>query len=69
MSATRTSTGFILMFRSLYLDGRGYAFPCDAKGRVDMGAMSDRLRDSYLYARSVVGWELATPAVCEDRYR
>ena len=47
------------------LSGRGpeLAFPCDAKGRVEMDALSDRARDNYLYARAVVGREYATPAV------
>lgn len=60
-SAGRTS--YQLRFRSLFHEGRAYAFPCDANGRVDMDALSDRARDSYLYARKLVGRELATPAV------
>ncbi len=52
-----------LRFRSLFDEGRGYAFPCDARGRVDMDALSDRARNNYFYARTVVGRELATPAV------
>ena len=52
-----------LRFRSLFDEGRGYAFPCDVRGWVDMDAMSERARLNYLYARTVVGRELATPAV------
>ncbi len=52
-----------LRFRSLFDEGRGYAFPCDAGGRVDMDSLSDRARNNYFYARTVVGRELATPAV------
>jgi hypothetical protein len=52
-----------LRFRSLFDEGRGYAFPCDAGGRVDMDSLSERARNNYFYARTVVGRELATPAV------
>ena len=54
---------FELRFRSLFNEGRGYAFPCDAQGHVDMDALGDRLLNNYLYARSVIGREFATPAV------
>jgi len=52
-----------LRFQSLFDEGRAYAFPCDAAGRVDMDALSDRARHNYLYARTVVGRELSMPAV------
>lgn len=52
-----------LRFQSLFNEGRGLAFPCDAEGHVDMDALSERARGNYLYARAVVGREYATPAV------
>lgn len=52
-----------LRFRSLFHEGRAYAFPCDAAGRVDMDALSDRARDNYFYARTVIGREVSMPAV------
>jgi hypothetical protein len=52
-----------LRFESLLDSERGYAFPCDAAGRVDMDALSDAARANYLYARIVVGRELSVPAV------
>jgi hypothetical protein len=52
-----------LRFQSLFDEGRAYAFPCDALGRVDMDALSDRARQNYLYARAVIGREVAMPAV------
>ena len=55
--------GYELRFQSLFDEGRAYAFPCDALGRVDMDALSDRARQNYLYARAVVGREVAVPAV------
>jgi hypothetical protein len=52
-----------LRFQSLFDAGRAYAFPCDAAGHVDMDSLSDTARESYLYARAVVGRELSVPAV------
>lgn len=56
-----------LRFQSLFQEGRALAFPCDAQGHVDMDALSERARDNYLYARTVVGREFATPAVQPGR--
>ena len=55
--------GFELHFDSLFSDGRGLAFPCDAAGRVEMDRMSARARANYLYARAVIGREYRFPAV------
>ena len=52
-----------LRFQSLFDAGRAYVFPCDAAGRVDMDALSEMARENYLYARTVIGRELAFPAV------
>lgn len=52
-----------LRFCSLFDEGRGLAFPCDAEGHVDIDALSSRARLNYLYARTVIGREFATPAV------
>ncbi|HSW16343.1 MAG TPA: hypothetical protein VLJ86_03895 [Ramlibacter sp.] len=57
------SAHFVLCFRSLYTSGRGYAFPCDDHGDVDLDGLSEQARNNYLYARAMVGRELATPAV------
>lgn len=57
------SNQFQLQFRSLFNHGRGFAFPCDPKGQVDLDQLSERARNNYLYARAMVGRELATPAV------
>jgi hypothetical protein len=58
-----TISQFELRFQSLFDSGRGYAFPCDPDGRVDLDHLSDRARNNYLYARAMVGRELAVPAV------
>jgi hypothetical protein len=52
-----------IRFRSLFQEGRGLAFPCDAQGHVNLDDLSDAARNSYLYARALVGREFATPAV------
>lgn len=57
------SSPFQLCFRSLFDRGRGYAFPCDGTGRVDLDHLSERARNNYFYARAMVGRELALPAV------
>ncbi len=54
---------FELRFQSLFDPGRGFAFPCDPKGLVDLDQLSDRARNNYLFARAMVGRELAVPAV------
>ena len=57
---------FELRFRSLFNEGGGYAFPCDEQGHVDMDSLGERLLNNYLYARSVIGREFATPAVLQS---
>ncbi len=54
---------FELRFQSLFDSGRGYAFPCDPTGQVDLDGLSDRARNNYLYARAMVGRELTVPAL------
>jgi hypothetical protein len=54
---------FELRFQSLFDEGRGYAFPCDAAGHVDLDAMSATLRTNYLFARTLVGRDFSMPAV------
>lgn len=58
-----TSIQFQLCFRSLFGSGSAFSFPCDPQGRVDMDQLSDRVRNNYLFARAMVGRELAVPAV------
>lgn len=54
---------FQLCYRSLFDSGRGYAFPCDRQGKVDLDLLSERARTNYLFARAMVGRELDVPAV------
>ena len=57
------SAPFEIRFQSLFNEGRGLAFPCDATGHVDLDTLSERGRRNYLFARSMVGREFATPDV------
>jgi len=52
-----------LRFINLFNRGRGYAFPCDAEGHVDIADLSLRCRSNYLHAQAVVGDELSIPAI------
>jgi hypothetical protein len=42
---------------------RGFAFPCDARGNVDLDALSDTLRQCYLYAHTLIGRDYAMRVV------
>lgn len=57
------STRFQLRFRSLFDHGRGYAFPCDPLGHVVLDELTDLARNNYLFARAMVGRDLAVPCV------
>jgi hypothetical protein len=52
-----------LRFTGLINRGRGFSFPCDAAGHVDLDKLTERARTNYLYARTVVGVELFAPVV------
>jgi len=52
-----------LIFGSLYAHGRGVVVPCDATGNVDIDALTQRMRDTYLGARAMIGREYAYPTV------
>ena len=50
-----------LRFSGLFDPGRGFSFPCDATGRVDIDKLREAARANYFYARSVIGREFHTP--------
>ena len=62
-AAGRLRGSFELRFRSLFQEGRALAFACDADGRIELDCLSDRARQSYLYARALVGRDFAQPEV------
>lgn len=57
------SQQYQLRYRSFLDPGRGFAFPCNAQGEVNLDSLSVRARNNYLYARAMVGRELECPAV------
>ena len=63
MNASSLSTGWELRFDPLSCGRRGYAFPCDAAGHVDMDTLGERALQNYLYARAMMGRETAWPNV------
>jgi hypothetical protein len=63
------ATSYELRFTGLFNPGRGYAFPCDAVGHVDIDELTERARANYLFARTVVGSELSPPVVAPVRKR
>ena len=60
---TSTCHAFQLHYRNLFDPGRGFVFPCDERGLVDMDSLPERARLNYLYARAMVGKELEWPSV------
>lgn len=50
-----------LRFARIFDAGRGYAFPCDAHGHVDMDSLGEAARANYIYARALVGRDFFTP--------
>ena len=60
---TNHSPRYELRFRALSRSIQGYSFPCDARGCVDLDALSERSRNNYFFARVVIGHELAVPEV------
>lgn len=53
-----------LRFARLCNPGRGYTFPCDAQGHVDLDALGGASRLNYFYARTVIGREFFAPVTC-----
>ena len=63
MDCIASADTFQLRYLSLFDSGRGYSFPCDAEGHVDLDHLSEQGRNNYLYARALVGREFRMPAV------
>jgi hypothetical protein len=61
--ARSTSGNYELRFAGLFNRGRGFAFPCDAEGHVDVDGLSEQGRSNYIHAQAVVGQELSRPVV------
>ncbi|QPF75158.1 hypothetical protein G8A07_21060 [Roseateles sp. DAIF2] len=70
MHTAQTSDGplpalsaFEIRFDSLFHAGQALAFPCDAKGHVDLDTLPERARNNYLFARAMVGRDFLAPRV------
>ena len=63
INASSLSTGWELRFDPLFGCRRGYAFPCDAAGHVDMDSLGECALQNYLYARAMMGRETSWPSV------
>jgi hypothetical protein len=57
------SETYELQFAALEGGAHGVAFPCDAQGHVDLDALNGPSRNTYFYARAVVGRVFARPSV------
>lgn len=60
------SCSYILKFQSLFNPGKSLVFPCDAQGRVLLDELSERARENYFHACTLVGREYAFPVVSEE---
>ena len=58
-----TTKRYELRFGSLFHEGRGYAFPCDAQGQVDLRSLGELARQHFALASAAVGREFSVPAV------
>jgi hypothetical protein len=63
LTSSAPTAQYELRYRSLFQEGRGYSFPCDDAGHVDMDSLSEAARCNYLFARALVGRDLALPVV------
>jgi hypothetical protein len=63
MNTVTEDCRFEVRFPSLNDAGQALAFPCDAQGRVDMDALSERSVADYLFARATVGHDYDRPLV------
>lgn len=60
----RGSSSYELRFAGLFNVGRGYAFPCDVAGLVDIDSLGEPARANYFYARTLIGREFFAPVTC-----
>ena len=63
ITADASAPQFEVRFESIFDAGRAMSFPCDPQGHVDLDSLPARARNNYLFARAMVGRELAQPCV------
>ena len=54
---------FSVMFTSLSDRGESLVFPCDREGHLDLDAASEQTRNTYLFARGMIGRRFLRPVV------
>jgi hypothetical protein len=59
----RDAREYQLRFQSLFRDGYGLAFPCDADGHVDLEGLPEGARRNYLRTSAAIGREFSHPVV------
>lgn len=64
-STSHSAARYELRFQFLFQEGRALVFPCDEGGHVDIDVLSERARNNYFYARTVIGRDVGMPAVRE----
>lgn len=62
-TASGSHACYELRFDSLFHEGRGFCFPCDAQGQVDLDELTERARNNYFFAHSTIGREVGVPTV------
>jgi hypothetical protein len=65
MTSQNGSSAYRLRFASLLPEGPCVSIPCDTHGEVDLNNLSVGLKNVYLGARALVGWEFDWPTVEE----
>jgi len=53
----------LLHFEPLTAGDAGLDVPCDPQGRVGLDALTDKLRNDYFFARTLIGRLFAAPTV------
>jgi hypothetical protein len=62
-TALQTRTRYELRFPSLTKDAMLMAFPCDARGQVNIDQLAEDTKIAYLYARALIGRDYLLPRV------
>ena len=63
LQMTQGRSAYEVRFESLLKPGRGFAFPCDQNGRLDLDRASEAARNDYFFARATVGREFSPSVI------
>ena len=59
---------FYLIFSSVYDPGHRFAFPCNKEGEVNLNEITESMKLSYYYCKTLVGREFTHPEIVENEY-